>query len=950
MSHTDETLNDLQGKVEVHFRSLAEKRERFEFPIFALEHGLSPMERGQVNDLLRERCRAKLPLEPYWLLCTVYASEFGYSYNGDEYWPPFEEKTPNWVYNDRPNVKNWFRKFQESFNGVVPTGSWAKHFRIIAWPITHALLPKYLQCQFVKLLYDLRHLLVSDLINDAGSIGRLLDAHAPHASTRLQVFLEQRELTGQIAAALLREQSVDDDHLIHRPTLTRIVEDLESVRRSRDWLKETRRVVSDRFKDIGSGTYPPAPETTSTRPGDTALSEFSKTAIRPKLILRHTGSDKWIVVLQLKSMSPIADESLELREFINRTRCRMRNTAGWKPVGWLLSGDRQSSLKCWPDVDLPLIEFERSNPLMDHLLESDYRLTQRPVWLFRIGSDGIAHHIGSSVVRPGNGYIVVSAESMSLDQPELSPCALDCADVHAYRLAVPSHVSDDFTNRLGNLGLQVARTIRVWPAGLPGRGWDGEGSTEWLITESPCFGIEPDHPLKALSFRLNGEPEQIIPTDPSGGPTFIRLPHLPAGNHDLIVRAHRSPELDDVKGWAKLMVRKPELWISDVASHPGLIVTTDPSDENLDILWRNELDLSISGPKDFTVSVRLSLYTADGDEILSDVVNSSMDLPITPDIWRRVFSEFPKSENRSRKYLEATTCFLEINGDSLGICKLRFNRKLLPLRWVWETRQNQTFIRLVDDSGQHDTVPDVQFFSMKHPLRGEPLDIESVRMNFSVQPPGGLYVARHAPFEDAAFVSALPHRAGLRALDIEHDVNVQPGLPAIREAFRLLRLWKTTRQAESGFLVDDRRRRVIDSIISAIVMKICGEKWERSEGNFVRQPSPNSIKTLESLVEKRSSFGSRLNQRIEPGESDDAVADRFAEEAGREGLAKNRELCDFVLRLAAHEDAVLSDPLPDERISQLIGNPALLRGARLVVLLCKHREDQPVTSAQSRNP
>ena len=143
----------------------------------------------------------------YWLLWTVYASEAGYGYTGDEYWPSFERQTPNWVYQDRPKLKSWFRRFQQSFNGVVPSGPWAEHFSIIAWPITHALLPRYLQRQFARLLYDLRFRLASASL-DAGSIGRLLAAHASHASTRFQAFLEQEELTGQIVAALLQGETV----------------------------------------------------------------------------------------------------------------------------------------------------------------------------------------------------------------------------------------------------------------------------------------------------------------------------------------------------------------------------------------------------------------------------------------------------------------------------------------------------------------------------------------------------------------------------------------------------------------------------------------------------------------------------------------------------------------------------------------------------------------------
>ena len=908
---------------------------------------MSSTELQCVNVLLRERHRARLPLAPYWLLWAVYACEAGYGYNGDEYWPSFEEQTPNWEYHDRPKVKSWFERFQRCFNGVVPSGPWARQFSIIAWPITHALLPRYLQHQFAKLLYDLRFRLASASL-DAGSIGRLLAAHAAHTSTRFQAFLEQEELTGQIVAALLEGESVDTDDLIYPPTLNRVVADLEHVRSSREWLKETRRVVSDRFKGIGRGTYRPVSPTTTTRPGEPTLPDASRFAIRPDLFLRHAGTGKWSVLLQLKSLRPIAAESTELRVFLERTRCRLNGASDWKPTGWLLSGNRMGALQRWPDIDVPLVQFERTNLLMDHLLESECRLTPGPIWVFRIGSDGIARHIASPIVRPANDYIVVTVQSMPRDLPGSVPCTLECIGVHSFRLSVPSHVPANITVRLRELGIDVARTIRVWPAGLPGRGWDGDGSTEWLSTESPCFGIAPDHPLDALSFRLNDETGQVIATDPLGGPTFVRLPPLPAGVHLLTVEAHRSPALDDAvttppaKGFVRLAVREPEPWVPGVASHPGLIVTPDPFDASLDILWRNELNLSVNGPEVFAVTVRVKLYTADGQQILSDLVDDSMALPITPDTWRRAFGSFLDDEARAWKYLEATSCKLEINGDFLGTCELRFDHDPSPLRWALGIRQHQVFVHLVDDSGQHDTAPDIQFYSMKRPLKSIPVDAESARTDLKVPPPGGLYLACHPPFHDVAVVSAPP--PGLKDLNVTPNVHVPPGPPAVLKAFRLLRFWHNARQA--GFLVDLRRRRVTCSIISAIFRSICGKNWIRAEESFTKQRplSPGSLDDLETRVDKRTHFGRRLSRQGDAGESEDAVLARFAAEARRQGLSHDRDLCHFALRLAACPTSVLADPCFDARVGHLVDNPALLRGARLVSLLRGHHHDRSATA------
>ena len=943
MDHDVAAMKELQDRLHAHFRSLANAREQSGFPIFALEHGLSPEELKRINALLRARHRDQLPLAPHWLLWVVYASEAGYGYTGDEYWPSFQKQIPTWQFHDRPKIKSWFARFQKAYNGVVPSGPWAEQFSIIAWPITHALLPRYLQRQFAKQLFDLRFRLALGSSSNTGSIGRLLAAHASHASTRFQQFLEQEELTGQIVVALLREQSAGAKELIHTPTLKRMIADLEQVRNSREWLNETRRVVSDRFTGIGRGTgrIPPA---TGTRTGDSFLPDASHFAIRPDLFLRHNRAGNWSVLLRLKSLRPLAAESAELRFLLDSTRCRLNGASDWKPTGWLLFGDRKGALKRWPDAGTPLIQFERPTPLMDHLLESECRLAPGPVWLFRVGTDGIAHNIVSRTVRPAHDYIVVTAGHMPRELPGFKSCTLDCAGVRAFRLAVPVQVPADATARFSEVGLNVARTVQVWPAGLPGRGWDGEGSTEWLTTESPCFGIAPDHPLDALSFRLNGEPEQILPTDPHGGATFVRLPPLPAGIHMLSVEAHRSPDLDQTvstppaKGFVRLAVREPEPWIPGVASHPGLIVTTDPYDANLDVFWRNELDLSVTGPEDFAVSLSVSLHAADGREILSEHVRPPMDLPITPDAWCRTFANFLDDETRAWKYLEAASCTLEIKGESLGACSLRFDHDPSPLRWAMGSRRRETFVRLVDDSGWHDTAPDVQFYSMARPLDAVPLDAESARADRTVPAPGGLFLARLPAFIDAAVVSSPPPRLGLQDLGVEPIVDVPEGVPALRDAFALLCHWHGARQA--GFLANVRQDQVVRSIINAIFGTMCGRNWARAEEAFTERPtSQAALQALEERVDKRTQFGRSLRQRLDPGDSEATIATYFTEEAARQHVSRDRDLCLFSLRLASRRLDVLSDPLLDARIAQLARNPALLRGARFVSVFREHHGD-----------
>jgi hypothetical protein len=260
-------LEQWQERLEGHFAELAKARANSGFPLFALEHGLADHELEEIDRQLSSRIKAGFLLNPHWLVWVVFATERGYDYDGGEYWHPIEERTIHWDLPHRRQLRGWFKKFQETYHGVIPSGPWAEWFSIIAWPITHAILPKYLQWQFAKALYDLRYRLVRlDPVTPA-DVGRLLAENTWDASSRFREFLQQEELVGRIVLALLSDRKVEGQSPIYESTLERLVSDLEKVQSAREWLKETRRYVAARFKGASRGvkghlsgdepTYPP---------------------------------------------------------------------------------------------------------------------------------------------------------------------------------------------------------------------------------------------------------------------------------------------------------------------------------------------------------------------------------------------------------------------------------------------------------------------------------------------------------------------------------------------------------------------------------------------------------------------------------------------------------------------------------------------------------------------
>jgi len=933
-------LKEWQERMETHFAQLASARSQSGFPLFALEHGLTEDEVEEIGGLVRSRLAGDLWLASHWLVWVVYATELGYDYYGDEYWPSFEERTPQWrERGSRNQLRTWFSKFQTTYHGVKPSGQWADWFSIIAWPITHAILPKYLQGQFAKTLYDLRYRLARLEDLSSSVVGQFLAANAWEASSRFREFLQQEELAGRIVLALLSDREVEGQSPIYPPTLQRLVSDLEQVQNAREWLKETRRFVADRLKGAGRG-----PGGTSTgRQGQHSGGKDDARAplgIRPTLMLRRSGTSTWSVVIDIPSFAGVARLYPELRAFLTRTRCKVAGTGDtWLPTGWLLSGAQRRVLKSWPGAGAPLVNFERSNEILDHLIDSETRLSAGPIWLCRIGADGLAREITGRIVRPGRKYILLSEAALPSGQPLLAPCSLDCDGINVSVLSMPDTLSSDNMSWLQRSGLQVARTIRIWPAGLPGRGWDGEGHSEWLTTEAPCFGIVHDYPLDAYSLRLNNGAETLIETCSVGSPVFVKIPPLPAGRHTLSVKARRGyrasaiPSSPAAEGIVTLEVREPEPWIPGTTSHAGLAISLDPHDPSLDTFWEGDVGVSILGPAGHHVTCAISLATANGMELLSEQIGI-FDLPVTAAEWLTRFSQFVKHEGRALAFLEAASGRFLIKADELGEYALRLERDVKPVRWVCRSINRLTTIRLIDDTGRDDAAT-CRFFSLRRPAESMSLGAENVLTGFQVPTPGGLFEAQHGEFLDTMIVST-QIEGGFQGLVIEPDLHdLDGGTIQIRHILDLLRLWNEARLL--GPLVGMRRSRVIDRLVNRLYSRLCGSRWAEAEAVYLSNPqSEPAMRQLERLVGGLPGFSVILRRDYERMEAGTGPGTQwYAEVAARYQVCLEQGLCEFALQLASqpHQLLLLPKPILDGLLREINEKIVLLRGARLLALL-----------------
>lgn len=661
-------LNALQARLEGHFATLSIARRARSLPIFAFEHGLDVDELSDLSVLLKAALRTGgYRLSKHWLVWIVYATEQGYDYDGDEYWHTFERRMPLWDRRWRPSLRSWFGKFHKTYGGLLPVGRWANFFSIIAWPITHALLPKDLQGQLARALYGLRYQLVSRLDQSPSEVGRYVARLSRGGSSRFDNFLEQEELVGRIVLGLLDQRTVETDGAILPQALTRIVRDLEKARNARQWLHDTRKAV-EVARMRGTARTSQA-DTTVVDHGD-ATPQLQRPTIRPALSLRRTGSNEWTPVVEIPSFQAVADLSPELGEFLKRTRCSVAGSAGVRPPGWLLNGSQMRVLDTWPAADAPVLSFATANAAMDHLLSSEGQISPGPYWLFRTGLDGRAVEVLGRLVRPGQAYILVARA----DLPPLSTASTTrilCRGAQAIRIELPAVLTADQADELKRAGLSVAQTIRVWPVALAARGWDGEGTTEWLETECPCFAIQHDHPIAEYELRLGSGPALKVTAQPPGVPTFVRLQPLPAGNHVLSISVARDST--PVEGMISLAVRPPAPWVSGSIGHSGLIATSEPPEPTLDEFWEGLAQLNVMGPAGRQVMVCVELLDGSGRRMAMEQVGQ-LTLPLGQGAWRMAFEAFERREKDPWSYLEASSGRILVDGEELGVVRIPLHR------------------------------------------------------------------------------------------------------------------------------------------------------------------------------------------------------------------------------------------------------------------------------------
>ena len=960
-------LEEWQERLSQHFATLRDSRQAkgLAEPLFGLEHGLTHAEVQELERTVRTHIANRPPSQDHSLAWIVYSAELGYRYSGDEYWQTFEQETPGWIANgDRYRIRDFYQWFAREFGGAVPSGPWAEHFSIICWPITHAILPKDLQIQLARTLYESRYHLSECVLGSPRLLGELIAAWTWNASSRFQNLAQGTRLLGQIATALLFQGKARSDELIYPATLERISEDLDRERQARDWLQRARRSVNEpvRIRGLGSPTNRSALSSISQL--DEARSVVNALGIEPRLVLRprDVAGAVWDTLLEIPDLSHLLLRFPQTREMLTGSRCAVAGFSG-RPLarGRLLYGAQQLKLGRWPRPDEVLLQFENRDSQLDFLLRTECLLRPGPTWLLRVASDGLAYECRGMRVRPGERYIYLSTVGPIDTGTYTTPIDVECEGIHAAILDLPGSIGAELQESIRNLGLGQTKTINVWPAGLDAVAWDGEGHGEWPAVERPILAILADHPLASLHVSIDTSPQhsiELISVDP-GEPVFLELPQLPVGIHRLKFSAQSSladqaEPLDDQE--AVIRIREDWPQTSTTERRGPLLMQIDPAKPSMEQLWNGEVEVLLRGPKNREVVSYYSLFERNEESPFLEKQLPPVILPLAPEDWKKHFDKYIRNRQEVQEaYNSANVCTMVFKASDLGEFTLRCERLFTPLRWVLRRNGNSYVVRLYDDSGDRE-VAVLSHVAFETPCVEQQIPFET---EINVPDLGGMFVARSSKHCTAIVVPpVLQHGYGFA--DLAFTPNMERWLRSPDTTVRLVKisgLWSRAR-LPGNIIAALRRNKVMDVLVCELFRLLCGENWTRAEEEV--RSGGRDARVLEALANSisrnptESGAGAALlrdaksmalqgcSHRVDHLSSvameyrllPESLRRTTTIEPGSAGVVTARWLVEFALRLA-------SDPAGAERwagpelrtgLDYLMNSPSLPRAARFTVM------------------
>lgn len=943
-------------RLNTQFRSvLATRSGNGGGPIFALEHGLNSKEISALESDIRSYISEASPTDSYWLPWIVYAAELGYRYIGHEYWQTFEAETDGW--RERGRGREWirakFKKFENDYRGAIPSGPWAKHFSIISHPITHAILPKDFQSQLADVISTIQHLFTFENLEDSRLLGQLIESHSFQQRKRFRQFVQDVEMVGLIAQALLSDEENQTSKILSPATLQRIVEDLDGVARDqlqsarqRARITELRGLSGRRGSRVLEPSQRQSPEQISVTP--------------PRVILRRTSATHWEALLEIPDFSPHVTRHPHWRDFMERTRSRVSRSTTWLSRGRLLFGNNLVQLRSCPDRGKALLVFEdhdRTPDDLKHFLEKHFSFPLDGTLLCPIRTDGRAYQSRSLVVRPNHEYLVLST-THTLKHTQISTTVeIGCQGLSGIRLRVPAALSQEVSVLIKNLGLSVVEELAIFPVGVAAAQWDENGYGEWLVTDEICVGIKADHSVEGLRLELDDFEHTTIdlPIKESGQSVFLQLPPLSIGDYMLSAAGKTGKEYGKI-GDLRIRVREPRALKTAIAEQGAFIPVFDPPKPSLEELLRGAVSVEIHGPEKHRVQVSISFFEKSYSEPIIHQTLPPLTLPVSRSAGKNYFGNLKHRPGLLTAFESAQSCRIDLRADELGTFSFSCEREFTPLRWVIKNVNGRYLLNLSDDSGAG-VKPVITHYNFATPDRPNHVDYAQIFENYVVPSCGGLYVATS---DGSQYGIMFPHeiKEPIRTLADIGKTIIDPTfkfqkvtVDKLAEAVAVFRLWAEART--TGSLVALlARQRLLQAYIAYMFGMIAGSRWEKAENTFQQNPKQaNAAMRLVDAVTDITGIKRDLQNQsrnlthLSPKEHAERLATSFGRLIKRvqatgsveqfSVISKSaRWQAEFALRLASAPETLQYIPSDwfSAGLKGLIENQLLARASRFIVL------------------
>lgn len=946
---TTKTIGEWHSQLEQHFSALRSVRDSFrpDSPVFALEHGLDLEEElPALKDAVRAAvARGRLPSQA-GLPLVVYAAEIGYLYQGDEYWPVFEEETPGWQGRGsagRKYIRTKYEAFATTFGGARPSGTWARWFKNIAWPITHAVLPADLQRHLARLLSDYRHEFTAELLDDHDALGERIAAYSGGTSSRFRKFAENTSLLGLVAGSLLLGDD-DETPLLSADVLHRIVADLSHERQAGAWLRNAKRTaVQVRRKGLLGRSIGARPESI----------EPTRRGVRLELALSLRRShDGWTVYMEVPSFEPLARQVPPIRDDVERLRCSVEGVPGFRARGSLMYRQGPLPLTTMPPPMRSAVAVEGASEFLSQVLVDHCRIPAEP-WLFRIKEAGLATQVRTNRVRPGQDYILLQREAQGVSGlANATAIDLVTQGARGLQFSVPDEVDDAFVDTMRQIGLGLVSEVAVWPAGLTPALWDGEGHAAWPAGDSPILGVRSQRQVARCVVSTS---EEVIhfPWPDAEDRAFVQLTGLEIGTHRVEVVLQDADEPPQAVAEGQMMVRilEPVDSTTAASARQGLQTWVHPARPTLEELWSGVASLVVVGPHGVKAHFEMRLMTRGGRKTLTKRSFSSA-MPVSEDRWLELLqavqghSQFASTVGRAEEIL------VVVSNPVLGRAEIRAERPFEPLRWITGYDRDGPYARLVDHMGSDDL--EIRCSDVRTPA--ESVQIRDSDGGEIRSEDGALVIACADDMETAVVLP--PHISG--GLDSLGKLSVRPSLQtgnrsaaSVCRMIELARLW-TRRAVPADQYAARLQGQVNDAIVARTSGMIAGGRWWEVELDVLSGRSVSRERLLTALgrsAPAREAAMELIDIAPDVGTNPDQRTVEFAQSLNAHGWRAATEFAEPILRLSTVPGSIdLADPLSAPAIDAVLMKPVLVRLARCFAVAVRGSDRDPDASLLAEWP